>query len=386
VFEVSVTQEGYRLGRLTTPHGIIETPVFMPVGTQGTVKTMSPEELHRIHTQVLLGNTYHLYLRPGLDVIRKAGGLHRFIGWENPILTDSGGYQVFSLAQFRKIHEDGVACQSHLDGTSLFLGPKEVMQIQSTLGSDIWMVLDECPPWPAEELVVRQAVNRSIRWAKMCKDHKNEQLPLHAKNLLFGIVQGGSYSSLRRECAEALVQEGYDGYAIGGVSVGEPQNEMFLAVESTVPYLPVDKPRYAMGLGSPKQLVEMVARGVDMFDCVLPTRIARNGVAYTPDGYLHVSAGRYKADFSPILEGCECYACKNFSRAYIRHLLHADEILGLRLVSWHNLCYYIQLMMDIRAAIADGVFEAFRKEYVGRYVEPRDVEEKEQKDKGRTKQ
>jgi len=345
---------------------VIETPVFMPVGTQGSVKTMSPEELTRLGTQVILGNTYHLNLRPGMEVIRKVGGLHRFIGWQDPILTDSGGFQVFSLAKTRTVHEHGVEFQSHLDGASCFLGPKEVMQIQATLGSDIWMVLDECPPWPCEETKVQEAVERSIRWAKECKEAKLNP------SLLFGIVQGGSYDALRRECAERLVEIGFDGYAIGGVSVGEPEAEMFKAIEATVPYLPSDKPRYAMGLGTPRQMVEMVARGIDMFDCVLPTRVARNGVAYTKTGYLHVSAGRYKDDPQPMEDGCACYACKNFSRAYIRHLLNVNEILGLRLVSWHNLHFYLELMRQIRAAIQAGNFDRFCQDFTAHYREPND--------------
>jgi len=369
MFQSSVSGEGLRLGRLETVHGVIETPAFMPVGTQGTVKTMSPRELKELQAQVVLGNSYHLNLRPGLEVIRKAGGLHRFMGWDGPILTDSGGYQVFSLAKLRDVHDHGVEFQSHIDGAACFLGPKEVMEIQSALGSDIRMVLDECPPWPAEEAVVRRAIERSLRWAGECKKLKES-----GGSLLYGIVQGGSFDRLRRECAERLAEVGFDGYAIGGVSVGEPEPEMLGAIEATIPYLPRDKPRYAMGLGTPRQLIEMVARGIDMFDCVLPTRVARNGVAYTRNGYLHVCAGRYKADLSPIEEGCACYACKTFSRAYIRHLLNAEEILGLRLVSWHNLHFYLELMRQIRVAIREERFEAFRRDFLASYREPRDRE------------
>jgi queuine tRNA-ribosyltransferase len=376
VFKVTTTKEGLRLGSLTTAHGVIETPEFMPVGTQGSVKTMSPEELVRLKAQIILGNSYHLNLRPGLEIMRKVGGLHRFIGWNGPILTDSGGFQVFSLAKTRSIKENGVEFQSHLDGSACFLGPKEVMEIQATLGSDIWMVLDECPPWPCEEARVREAVERSMRWARECKEWKAKLEADGSSCLspasLFGIVQGGSYDGLRRESAEQLVNIGFDGYAIGGVSVGEPEKEMFQAVEASVPYLPAEKPRYAMGLGTPRQLVEMVARGVDMFDCVLPTRIARNGVAYTKTGYLHVSAGRYKEDLSPIEEGCVCYACKNFTRAYIRHLFNAGELLGLRLVSWHNLHFYLETMRQVRTAIREERFQAFRREFVSQYREPND--------------
>ena len=366
MFTHSTSKEGLRLGRLTTSHGVIETPEFMPVGTQGSVKTMSPAELVEVGAQIILGNTYHLNLRPGLEVIRKIGGLHRLMGWNGPILTDSGGFQVFSLTKLRKVHEHGVEFQSHIDGASCFLGPKEVIEIQAALGSDIWMVLDECPPWPCQEESVHQAVERSIRWARECKSYKNE----NTKNLLFGIVQGGSYDHLRRQCVEQLVEIGFDGYAIGGVSVGEPETEMFRAIEATVTHLPLDKPRYAMGLGTPRQMVEMVARGVDLFDCVLPTRVARNGVAYTKTGYLHVSAGRYKDDPLPIEENCGCYACRNFSRAYIRHLFNANEILGLRLVSSHNLYFYLELMRQIRAAICEERFQAFRNFFLTSYKEP----------------
>ncbi len=369
MFEVSISPEGFRTGRLATPHGVLETPAFMPVGTQGTVKTMSPAELRLVGAQIVLGNTYHLNLRPGLEIIRKMGGLHRFMGWDGPILTDSGGFQVFSLAKLRKVREHGVSFQSHIDGTACFLGPKEVVEIQSALGSDIWMVLDECPPWPCEEARVREAVERSLRWAAECKDWKRKLIP-DSTSRLFGIVQGGSHDALRRECAERLVGVGFDGYAIGGVSVGEPEAEMLHAVEATMPFLPAERPRYAMGLGTPRQLVEMVARGVDMFDCVLPTRVARTGVAYTRTGYLHVCAGRYKADPGPMEEGCGCYACKNFSRAYIRHLFNAEEVLGLRLVSWHNLHFYLELMRRTREAIRTGGFEAFRREFVAHYKEP----------------
>ncbi len=377
MFECLISKEGLRLGRLSTAHGVIETPVFMPVGTQGSVKTMSPEELVRLNAQVILGNTYHLNLRPGLDVIRKVGGLHRFMGWDGPILTDSGGFQVFSLAKLRVVHDHGVEFQSHIDGTPCFLGPKEIIEIQSTLGSDIWMVLDECPPWPCEEGRVKEAVERSIRWAAACKEVKMNvaggiDAAAYRSALLFGIVQGGSYDALRRECAERLVGIGFDGYAIGGVSVGEPETEMFRAIEATVSHLPSDKPRYAMGLGTPRQMVEMVARGIDMFDCVLPTRVARNGVAYTKTGYLHVSAGRYKDDPQPIEDGCACYACKKFSRAYIRHLLNMREVLGLRLVSWHNLHFYLELMCQIRLAIQARNFNAFRQDFTAHYREPND--------------
>src|SRR5688572_13246517 len=355
----SDAQTQARLGRLTTKHGVIETPVFMPVGTQGSVKALDPRELIEMGTQIILGNTYHLYIRPGLEIIQQAGGLHKFINWTGPILTDSGGFQVFSLAKIRKIKAHGVEFRSHLDGTLLFLGPKEAMEIQRTLGSDIAMVFDDCPPHTATAKEVRAAVERTLRWAKECREQ-----PRADGQLVFGIVQGGSHANLREECAKALVQMKFDGYAIGGVSVGEPEPEMMKAVELTVPHLPADQPRYAMGLGTPAQMVELVARGVDMFDCVLPTRVARNGTAYTYKGALGIKGGGYKTDFGPIEEGCDCYACKNFTRAYLRHLLNVHEILGLRMLSVHNSHMYLRVMRDIRKHLAAGTFKEFREEFV----------------------
>ncbi|MCC7517713.1 MAG: tRNA guanosine(34) transglycosylase Tgt [Verrucomicrobiae bacterium] len=368
-FEVAVTAEGFRLGRLRTPHGEIETPVFMPVGTQATVKTMLPSELEQIGVSILLANAYHLNLRPGADLIARRGGLHRFMGWSKPILTDSGGYQVFSLSPLRTVQEHGVVFRSHLDGAECFLGPREAMEIQRNLGSDIAMVLDECPPWPCNESTAREAVERSIRWARECRAWK-DRAAAGPGALLFGIVQGGSHAALRDECARRLVEIGFDGYAIGGVSVGEPEPEMLRAVEASVPALPEDRPRYAMGLGSPTQILEMVARGVDMFDCVLPTRVARNGVAFTPEGYLHISAGRYREAEGPLQEGCPCPACRGFSRAYLRHLFNTEEILALRLVTWHNLTFYLRLMGDLRDAIRHNAFAAFRREFLARYKAP----------------
>ncbi len=351
-----------RLGRLTTAHGVVETPVFMPVGTQGSVKALDLRELHETGTQILLGNTYHLNLRPGLDIIRAAGGLHKFINWEKPILTDSGGFQVFSLAKIRKVKEHGVEFRSHLDGSLCFLGPKEAMEIQRTLGSDIAMVFDECPPHDAPANEQRNAVERTIRWAKECREQ-----PRAEGQLAFGICQGGVNPALREECAKAIVPLDFDGYAIGGVSVGEPEPEMMKAVELAEPFLPAHKPRYAMGLGTPAQLVELVARGVDMFDCVLPTRIARNGTAMTRKGSVNIKAGFNKADFGPIEEGCECYACRHHTRAYLRHLLNVNEILGLRMLSVHNSHMIIQVMTDIRAHLAAGTFGEFRREFIAGY-------------------
>ena len=360
-----------RRGRLTTAHGVIETPAFMPVGTQGSVKAVSPRELRELKAQIILGNTYHLFVRPGLDVIRHFGGLHRFINWDGPILTDSGGYQIFSLAKLRKITDEGVRFQNHLDGTPTFISPEVAMEIQATLGSDIAMVLDECPPWPCEHDYAARSLEMTIRWARRCKEANIEQPTSNAehrtKQLVFGIVQGATFSDLRRESAEATVQIGFDGYAIGGVSVGEPEPEMTAAVENSEPFLPADKPRYCMGLGTPPQMIELVARGVDMFDCVLPTRIARNGTAFTAAGTINLKNAEFTLDTRPIEEGCSCPACSEFSRGYIRHLVKAEEILGLRLITLHNLHFYLTLMDRTRAAIESGTFAAFRKHFVANY-------------------
>ena len=352
-----------RLGRLTTAHGTIDTPVFMPVGTQASVKALDPRELLEMGTQIILGNTYHLNLKPGLDIIRAAGGLHRFMNWDKPILTDSGGFQVFSLAKIRKIKPHGVEFRSHIDGSLLFLGPKEAMEIQRTLGSDIAMVFDECPPHDAPAKDQRHAVERTIRWAGECREQ-----PRDDGQKVFGIVQGGSNPALREECAKALVAMDFDGYAIGGVSVGEPEPEMLKAIELTVPHLPAHKARYAMGLGTPAQMIELIARGVDMFDCVLPTRIARNGTALTHKGAFSVKGGACKADFRPLEEGCDCFACKHFTRAYLRHLLNVNEILGLRMVSVHNSHLYLKVMSEARAHLAAGTFGEFYREFIANYV------------------
>ncbi len=352
-----------RLGRLTTHHGVVETPVFMPVGTQASVKALDPRELLEMGTQILLGNTYHLSIRPGMEILEQAGGLHGFMNWSHPILTDSGGFQVFSLAKIRKIKAHGVEFRSHLDGSLLFLGPKEAMAIQRTLGSDIAMVFDDCPPHTATPREKRAAVERTIRWAQECREQ-----PRAEGQLVFGIVQGGSDAELRKYCADALRGMDFDGYAIGGVSVGEPEPEIFRAVEVTEPHLPEEKARYAMGLGTPAQLVELVARGVDMFDCVLPTRVARNGTAFTTKGTISIKGGACKADFRPIEDGCTCYACQNFTRAYLRHLLNVNEILGLRMLSVHNSHMYLQVMADIRKHLAEGTFREFREEFIAGYV------------------
>ena len=364
MFELLKTdsQTQARLGRLTTAHGVVDTPVYMPVGTQASVKALDPRELNEMGTQIILGNTYHLNIRPGLDIIRAAGGLHQFMNWEKPILTDSGGFQVFSLAKIRKIKPHGVEFRSHLDGSLLFIGPKESMEIQRVLGSDIAMVFDECPPHDAPAREQRHAVERTIRWARECREQ-----PRAEGQKVFGIVQGGNNAALREECAKAIVPMDFDGYAIGGVSVGEPEPEMLQAIEYTVPHLPANKARYAMGLGTPAQMLELIARGVDMFDCVLPTRVARNGTAYTRRGAIGIKGGQFKADFSPIEEGCDCFACKHFTRAYLRHLLNVNEILGLRMLSVHNSHMYLKVMSDARAHLAAGTFAGYYREFIANF-------------------
>jgi queuine tRNA-ribosyltransferase len=352
-----------RLGRLTTAHGVVDTPVFMSVGTQASVKALDSRELLEAGTQIILGNTYHLNIRPGLEIIGAAGGLHRFMNWTRPILTDSGGFQVFSLATIRKIQAHGVEFRSHLDGSLLFLGPAEAMAIQRALGSDIAMVFDDCPPHTSTPRELRAAVERTIRWAGECRAQ-----PRAHGQLVFGIVQGGVDPAAREQCARALVDLQFDGYAVGGVSVGEPEPEMLRAIELTEPFLPANLARYAMGLGTPAQLVELVARGIDMFDCVLPTRVARNGTAFTRKGSLSIKAGACKADFRPIEEGCDCFACRNFTRAYLRHLLNVGEILGLRMLSVHNTRMYLRVMEDVRAALTAGTFAEFRREFAANYV------------------
>jgi queuine tRNA-ribosyltransferase len=357
-----------RLGRLDTPHGSIDTPVFMPVGTQASVKALDPRELLEMGTRIILGNTYHLNIRPGLEILREAGGLHRFMNWKLPILTDSGGFQVFSLAKIRKIKPHGVEFRSHLDGSPLFLGPKEAMEIQRVLGSDIAMTFDDCPPHDCTPKEAQSAVERTIRWAGECREQ-----PRAPGQLVFGIVQGGSRADLREHCAKEITRLDFDGYAIGGVSVGEPEAEMMKAVEFAEAFLPSGQPRYAMGLGTPAQLVELVARGVDMFDCVLPTRVARNGTAFTYKGSVSAKAGFNKSDWRPIEEGCPCFACRNFSRAYLRHLLNVGEILGLRMVSVHNSAMYLRVMADIRRHLAAGTFGEFRREFAASYVPSRRI-------------
>ena len=345
------------MGLLKTAHGLVKTPVFMDVGTLGTVKSLEPRDLVENRAQVVLGNTYHLMLRPGAEVIAAAGGLHEFMKWPGPILTDSGGFQVFSLAKMRKITEDGCRFNSHLDGHEFFLGPKESMEMQRILGSDIAMVFDECLPYPCDRARAEKSVAQTIRWAA-----RSKACPHAAGQLVFGIVQGGVYADLRQHCAEELVKIGFDGYAIGGVSVGEPEEEMYKAVDASVPFLPREAPRYVMGLGVMHQMAECVARGVDMFDCVIPTRIARHGTAITRRGNVAIKAAKWIYDQGPVEEGCTCYCCQNFTRSYVRHLLACNEILGLRLLTIHNVFALNRFMEEMRTAIADGTFMDWKEQ------------------------
>ena len=355
-------QSGARLGILHTPHGDIETPIYMPVGTQATVKAMTSREMEEIQTQILLSNTYHLHLRPGEKLVEKAGGLHNFMNWKKPILTDSGGFQVFSLASFRKITEEGAAFRSHLDGSSRFISPEESMRIQEALGSDIAMAFDVCSPYPCDYRTAKENMHRTHRWAARCQKYHTRE-----DQAVFGIIQGAFYDDLRIESAKTLVDMDFPGYGIGGLSVGEPKPIMYDMLEAVMPHMPVNKPRYLMGVGSPDCLVEGVYRGVDMFDCVLATRVARNGTCFTDHGRLVIRNATYAHDFGPIEEGCDCYACQNYSRAYIRHLLKAGEITGGRLATIHNLRYLLSLMERIRKAIEEDRFEEFRKDFFNKY-------------------
>lgn len=354
---------GARLGRVHTPHGIIDTPCFMPVGTQGTVKAMAPFELKEIGARIILSNTYHLYMRPGHEIVKRAGGLHGFMNWDGAILTDSGGFQVFSLSKLRRISEEGVEFSSHIDGSKHFFSPEKAMEIENTLGADIIMAFDECNAYPCEYEYAKNSMERTMRWAKRCKKtHKNTE-----SQALFGIVQGSVYKDLRQQSANRLVELDFPGYGIGGLSVGEPLELMYEMLEHTVPILPQDKPIYLMGVGSPDYLIEGAIRGVDMFDCVLPTRIGRNGTAMTSSGKVVVRNALYEKDFSPLDSECECYTCKNFTRAYIRHLIKAGEILGVRLITWHNIYFLIKLMEKVRNAILHDSLPEFRNEFFSRY-------------------
>lgn len=352
-----------RRGILHTNHGDYATPIFMPVGTRATVKTLSPEELKDIHSAVVLANTYHLWLRPGEDIVAKAGGLHKFMNYDGPILTDSGGFQVFSLAEKKNIKEEGVLFKSHIDGRKLFLTPELSIQIQNKLDSDIAMSFDECPPYPVTYDYMKQSVERTIRWAKRGKDvHSNEN------QSLFGIVQGGEFEDLRHFSANETVKLDFDGYSIGGTSVGEDKDTMYKMIDYAIKYLPEDKPRYLMGVGDPLDILEGVERGVDMFDCVLPTRIARHGNAFTRHGKLNIRNEKYKEDFTPIEDTCDCYACRHYTKAYIRHLMVCEETFGARLLSIHNLRFLIKLVEDIRENIEKDTFSEFKEQFIQNYT------------------
>ena len=355
---------GARRGRIHTPHGIIETPVFMPVGTCGTVKAMTPEELKdEVKAKIILSNTYHLFLRPGDDLVAEAGGLHKFMNWDGAILTDSGGFQVFSLSDLRNITEEGVTFKSHLDGSKLFISPEKSISIQNNLGSDIMMAFDECVPYPADYEYTRKSMERTTRWAERCKvANKNPD-----RQGLFGIVQGGMYKDLREISAKQLVDLDFPGYAVGGLSVGEPAELMYDILSYTTPFLPENKPRYLMGVGTPDYLIEAVVRGIDMCDCVLPTRIARNGTALTSQGKLVVRNATYERDFTTLDPECDCYTCRNYTRAYIRHLIKCGEILGARLLSIHNLRFLVRLMENVRTAIEEDRLLEFREEFYKKY-------------------
>ncbi|MBP5639196.1 MAG: tRNA guanosine(34) transglycosylase Tgt [Victivallales bacterium] len=353
-----------RRGVLMTCHGDVQTPVFMPVGTQGTVKAMAPNELEEMGAEIILGNTYHLNLRPGMDIMSMAGGLHKFMAWNRAILTDSGGYQVFSLSKLNKKTLDGVHFQSHIDGTPLFMGPVESMAIQRIIGSDIAMAFDECTEYPISHSGAEKSLEMTLRWEKISAEQ-----PHGEGQQVFGIVQGSVYEDLRRHSIEELSKMPFDGIAVGGVSVGESEEEMVKVLRFCGPLLPKEKPHYLMGVGTPRQIIIGVLNGIDMFDCVLPTRMGRNGSAYTPFGTIPIKAGRYKEDFSPIMEGCQCYACKHFTKAYIRHLLNTNEILGSRLMSIHNLHYFINLMREIRLSLEKGTFSQLAEDVLKNYPE-----------------
>ena len=357
-------QSSARRGVLHTAHGDVQTPVFMPVGTCGTVKAMSQAELLEMDAQIILGNTYHLNLRPGMEILSKAGGLHAFMNWPRPILTDSGGFQVFSLSKLGKITPEGMHFQSHIDGSRLFMGPKESMAIQRIIGSDIAMAFDECTAWPATHAEAEKSLDWTLRWAEQCLLQ-----PRADGQLRFGIAQGSVFPDLRERAVRELAGMDFEGLAIGGVSVGEPEADMLKVLDWVEALLPQDKPHYLMGVGTPRQIVEGVMRGVDMFDCVLPTRMARNGSAYLPTGTIPIKAAAYKEDFMPIMEGCQCYTCRNFTKAYIRHLLNCNEILGARLMTIHNLHFYLKLAQDIRTHLEEGTFMDFARQVIAAYPE-----------------
>ena len=353
-----------RLGKLYTSHGIIDTPVFMPVGTQATVKAMTPRELEDLSIQIILSNSYHLYLRPGHNLIAQAGGLHKFIGWKGAILTDSGGFQIFSLGKLNKINDEGVSFNSHIDGSKHFISPEKAMEIQMALGSDIAMAFDECAPYPSGKYQIETAAQRTIQWARRCKEahHSSSQS-------LFGIVQGGAFKDLRIENANKLVELDFPGYAIGGLSVGEPKSLMYEVLDYTVPCLPTNKPRYLMGVGAPQSILEGVARGVDMFDCVLPTRNARNGSLFTSSGKLSITNAKYKEDFTPLDNKCKCYTCRNFTKTYLRHLYMSKEMLASILGTIHNLYFMSSLMKNIRLALSEDRLLEYKEEFLANYLD-----------------
>lgn len=355
-------ETGARAGEFVTPHGVIPTPVFMPVGTQATVKAMSPAELREIGARIILSNTYHLFLRPGPDLIAQAGGLHKFMSWDRPILTDSGGFQVFSLSGINCVRDDGVEFRSHLDGTKYLMTPELSTQVQEKLGSDIAMCFDQCVALPCTREQAEVAVERTLRWAERCRAaHTRED------QAQFGIVQGGLDDELREKCARGLADMDFEGYAIGGLSVGESHAEMYRCLDALMPHMPAEKPRYLMGVGHPANIIEGIARGIDMFDCVLPTRNGRTGTVFTRDGKMNIKNARFAADFSPLDAECDCYACRTFTRAYLRHIYRAGEILAVRLLSWHNLRFLVELAAGARQAIIDGTFGAYRRRFLERY-------------------
>ena len=359
-------QTGARYGILHTPHGDVEVPMFMPVGTLATVKALSPEEVKQCGAGVILANTYHLSLRPGADVVKAAGGVQKFMNYNGPMLTDSGGFQVFSLADNRKITEEGVTFKNHLNGAKCFYSPESVIELEEKIGADIIMSFDECPPWPVTHHYMEESVERTLRWAKRGKEAQTRD-----DQALFGIVQGGEFKDLRKHCAEELVKMDFDGYSIGGTSIGEPKDVMFKMVSYSVPYLPEDKPRYLMGVGSIDYILEGIAMGVDMFDCVLPTRIARHGALMTSKGRVNIRDAKYEYDFSPLDEDCDCYTCKNYTKAYLRHLYKCDETLGKRLLSIHNIRFLIHMMEEARTAIKEDRFGDFKDEFIKKYGDKR---------------
>ena len=367
MFSLISKSNNARLGRFSTLHGDIQTPIFMPVGTQATVKGVTPRQLDEIKAQIILGNTYHLNLRPGSKLIQDLGGLHKFMNWDKPILTDSGGFQVFSLSSLRKITEDGIHFKSHLDGQKLFLSPQSCYQIQAELGTDIAMVLDECPQFPCEKGACELAVERTIRWAKDFLNHAKEDGFIEKGHHVFGIIQGSTYSDLRVSCSQALSEMDFSGYAIGGVSVGEPEEEMIKQVSYCLPHMPSDKPRYVMGVGTPVQLLKMIGLGADMFDCVMPTRLARHANVFTPTGIINLRNEKFKRDERPIMEANN-YTCKNFSRAYLRHLLMSNELLASTLLSIHNLHFFLDLMREARERIASNDYDSWSAQWIQNYL------------------